>query len=86
MSAQKPLRLSAATARLIRMRPYVTAAVLALIPVETTDVDTMAVDKYGRLYFNPEWMDKVSVEELAGVIYHEIWHLLRKHPWRLAQR
>ena len=85
MSAQKPLRLSAAISRLRRMRPYVTAAMLALIPVETKDVDTMAVDEYGRLYFNPEWIDKVSVEELAGVVYHEIWHLLRKHPDRLSQ-
>jgi predicted metal-dependent peptidase len=67
------------------MRPYVTAAMLALIPVETADLDTMAVDQYGRLYFNPEWIDKVSVEELAGVVYHEIWHLLRKHPDRLSQ-
>ena len=85
MSAQKPLRLSAAISRLRRMRPYVTAAMLALIPVETRDLDTMAVDEYGRLYFNPEWIDKVSVEELAGVLYHEIWHLLRKHPDRLSQ-
>ena len=85
MSAQKPLRLSAAISRLRRMRPYVTAAMLALIPLETKDVDTMAVDEYGRLYFNPEWIDKVSVEELAGVVYHEIWHLLRKHPDRLSQ-
>ena len=85
MSAQKPLRLSAAISRLRRMRPYVTAAMLALIPVETKDVDTMAVDEYGRLYFNPEWVGKVSVEELAGVVYHEIWHLLRKHPDRLSQ-
>ena len=85
MSAQKPLRLSAAISRLRRMRPYVTAVMLALIPVETKDVDTMAVDEYGRLYFNPEWVGKVSVEELAGVVYHEIWHLLRKHPDRLSQ-
>jgi len=85
MSAQKPLRLSAAISRLRRLRPYVTAAMLALIPVETRDLDTMAVDEYGRLYFNPEWIDKVSLEELAGVLYHEIWHLLRKHPDRLSQ-
>jgi predicted metal-dependent peptidase len=85
MSAQKPLRLSAAMSKIRKMRPYVTAAMLALIPVETREVDTMAVDEYGRLYFNPEWIDKVSVEELAGVVYHEIWHLLRKHHDRLSQ-
>jgi len=84
MSAQKPLRLSAAMSRLRQMRPYVTAAMLAMIPVETRNVDTMSVDKYGRLYFNPEWIDTVSVEELAGVVYHEIWHLLRRHPLRLT--
>jgi predicted metal-dependent peptidase len=42
----------------------------------------MGVDKYWRLYINEEWCNGRTVEELAGILEHEINHLLRDHPMR----
>ena len=42
----------------------------------------MAVDKAWRLYYNPMTVTRWSVPEIAGVLYHEICHLLRDHAGR----
>lgn len=82
-------------------RPYFATALFAmhLVPQPNTIVDlgngefmplTMAVDKYGRVYIDPNRIhigsgvpqDKWSVEEAASVLVHEIGHWLRKHHER----
>ncbi|MEM2973005.1 MAG: VWA-like domain-containing protein [Candidatus Caldarchaeum sp.] len=44
---------------------------------------TLAVDKWHRLYINPEFVASLSDSELEGVLWHEVNHLLRHHPERL---
>jgi predicted metal-dependent peptidase len=82
-------------------RPYFATALFAmhLVPRPNTIVDlgggmfmplTMAVDKYGRVYIDPNLIhigqgvpqDKWSVEEAASVLVHEVGHWLRKHHER----
>jgi predicted metal-dependent peptidase len=43
---------------------------------------TLAVDKYWRLYYDEKALAQWGVEQLAGVLYHEINHLFRDHPRR----
>ena len=70
----------AARLRLVHDRPYLAAAVLALIPVERPGLGSMAVDQWGRLYYDPklQW----NAWEAANVLYHEVCHLLRAHHER----
>jgi len=77
------MELQAARLRLVRERPYLAAAVWALVPVEVQGLGSMAVDMYWRLYYDPEIIQKWSVEEVEGVLYHELCHLLREHSERL---
>ena len=77
-----PEKISAARLALARRRPYVSAALWALQPVERPGLGTLAVDRWWRLYYDPATVQEWSVEELTGVLYHEIWHLLRGHPER----
>lgn len=82
-------------------RPYFATALFAmhLVPRTNTMVDlgggvlmplTMAVDKYGRVYIDPNRIHigsgtpqgKWSVEEAASVLVHEVGHWLRKHSER----
>lgn len=60
--------------------PYLSAALWALQPVETKGLKTLGVDKWWRLYYDPDltW----DVPGLATVLYHEVNHLLRDHPSR----
>ena len=64
--------------------PYFARGVNALIPVEdsTGTLDTMAVDKYGRMYFNASFVQGLSVHELSAVIVHETQHILLAHHAR----
>lgn len=72
------------TARLyaVRVRPYLATALFALHLVESTRVPTMAVDRYWRCYVSAAFVERTPVEELAGVLVHEVSHLLRDHHGR----
>jgi predicted metal-dependent peptidase len=65
-------------------RPYLAHILLRLVPVELPGLGTLAVDRYGRLYFDPAVVETWRVEGLAGVITHEADHLLRRRHERLA--
>jgi predicted metal-dependent peptidase len=56
---------------------------MAMVPVRTDQVDRMGVDRYGRLYYNPQWVESLPLDQLCAVIYHELLHLLRRHHDRL---
>ena len=40
------------------------------------------MDKYGRLYYDPEFCDKITLEEGGYVVCHEGWHLILRHCHR----
>jgi predicted metal-dependent peptidase len=78
-----PWKLQAARLRLVQKRPFLATAVWALKPVERAGLQTMAVDKHWRLYYDPLILDNWAPETLAGSLYHQICHLLRNHAERL---
>jgi predicted metal-dependent peptidase len=79
-----PVNQNLARARLAACRHWghATSAILSLVPVERPGLGTCAVDMHGRLYFDPAFLDKCSPDEAAGVILHEVSHLLLNHPNR----
>jgi len=74
--------LQAARVRAAHQRSYFAPALFNLIPVETTLIDSMAVDVHWRLYYNAQWLNAHSVEENATLLIHEVSHLLRDHEGR----
>ena len=74
--------LQAARVRAAHQRSYFAPALFNLIPVETTLIDSMAVDSYWRLYYNASWVSTHSVEENATLLIHEVSHLVRNHEDR----
>lgn len=50
------------------------------------DIDTMAVDINSNIFFNEEFVNSLSQEELTGVICHEILHLAFQHLSRMGNR
>ena len=78
-----PTELQAARLRLVKTHPYLASAAWALVPVSKPGLGTLGVDMWWRLYFDPAVTTRWTVEELAGVLYHEIMHLLRDHAGRM---
>lgn len=75
-------KLFAARLYAVRVRPYLATALFALHIVESGRVPTMSVDRCWRCYVSPAFVDSMPVEELAGVLVHEVSHLLRDHHGR----
>jgi predicted metal-dependent peptidase len=63
-------------------RPYFAAGIHAMVPIEKPGIGTMAVDKYWRMYYDPSLVGKLPVPMIAGIITHELQHLLRMHHAR----
>lgn len=61
--------------------PYLRVALFSLRPVPRPGLGTFGVDKHWRLYYDPQKMDETEwgVEATAGVLLHEVAHLVREH-------
>jgi predicted metal-dependent peptidase len=65
--------------------PYFTAMLVSLHPIESPGIGTMAVDRFGRLYFDPAYLTKTPDQELATTVLHEVMHLYLRHHSRLVE-
>lgn len=73
-----------AAGRLIarQQAPWFRSALHALIPREAPGLDTMGVTDSAILMWDPAAVQRWKPEEVAGVLIHEISHLLRDHSAR----
>jgi predicted metal-dependent peptidase len=78
------IHLSAAVLRLSWDRPYLSALLWSTPIVAAPGIGTMAADQYGRVYYEPSAVTGWTVEEAAGVLYHELCHLIHDHAGRGA--
>jgi predicted metal-dependent peptidase len=62
--------------------PYLSPYVYSLVPVERPGLGTMAVDMQGRMYYDPAFCEKVTLNQGAYVVLHEAWHLILRHCHR----
>lgn len=50
--------------------------------IETHSTETFAVDKYGRIYINPTYANKLSQDHYVSHLIHEFNHFIRNHATR----
>jgi predicted metal-dependent peptidase len=75
-------RLAAARLCAAQAQPFLAMALYALTPVADPSQPTFAVDERWRLYVNPQRLREWSVDQVAGVLLHEVGHLVRDHAGR----
>jgi len=73
--------------QLQRKNPFFAYLSMSLKPIESVRVtQTMGVDIYGNLYYNPKFVEDLQEDELMGVMIHEILHLALLHIIRTGDR
>jgi predicted metal-dependent peptidase len=78
-------RLAAARLRAVDTQPFLAQAIFALTPIAAPTISTMAVDESWRLFINPAQLDEWSIAEIAGVLLHEVGHIVRDHSGRARE-
>lgn len=81
----EPRKLQSARLKATKTWPYLATAIWSLRPREKPASGTMAVDLWWHLYYDPRYVERLSVDELATTVCHEVSHLLREHPRRLKR-
>ncbi len=73
-----------AAARLLAagLQPFLAMALYALTPVPDDASPTFAVDERWRLFVNPAKLQEWTVPQVAGVLLHEVSHVVRDHAGR----
>jgi predicted metal-dependent peptidase len=77
--------LAAIRVKASKLRPYYSPAIFATIPMPKS-IGTFAIDKHWRLYYDPVTLKEWGIEKAAGVLIHEINHVLRSHFKRTEMR
>jgi predicted metal-dependent peptidase len=77
-----PSKLLRARLTACKVWPFSRDAILSMSGIPVKGLGTMAVDKYWRLYFDPQFVEVTEDKELAAVILHELLHLLYGHHKR----
>lgn len=65
-----------------KSHPFFARMTMTLIFVEDKKCPTMGVNKYGMLYYNPEFVESLTSDELMGVLCHEVCHCMMEHMTR----
>lgn len=84
-SFPKPTKISKAKARLLMDHPFFATLLLRTEMVITTDVALAATDG-DHMYWNPDFLEKLSVEDVMCVACHEVGHDSLLHSIRLDGR
>jgi predicted metal-dependent peptidase len=65
--------------QLLNEKPFFGYLVSYLQIKETKDLETAGVDAKGHMYYNPDWISKLSGKDIKFVLAHEVMHLCLEH-------
>lgn len=80
--SQDRLVITRAKQKAAEWMPFLQSVFMPMRCTPNPKVPTAAVDQYGRMYYNPDFFGKLSVEVVAYVILHECLHLVLSHHKR----
>ena len=77
---------------LLRTQPFFGSLAMHLIPIQMEGeeqkarIQTMGVNVYGQLFYNPDYVNSLEMGDLCFVLSHEIMHLALEHFTRIGLR
>lgn len=79
-------KIKRARIQLQKKKPFFAYLVLHLKVEESKDIPSMGVNILGDLKYNPKFVNKLTEEQVEGVLCHEVLHIGLKHLERLKSR
>jgi len=77
-----PNTIGEARLKATQMMPYMTTHIMSLTPVKRPGLGTAGVDRWMRVYYDPDWLATMPLDHAAAILLHEALHPLL----RCAQR
>jgi predicted metal-dependent peptidase len=75
-------KLAAARLRAVETQPFLGTALFALRPIPAPGLDTMGVSEDLLLFIDPVVLTRWTIPQIAGVLLHEVGHVVRDHAGR----
>lgn len=79
-------RLMAARTELVYKQPFFASILMKRPFIKTTALSTMGVDRAGRIYYNEDFLNKLTREEIIFTLCHEVMHVVCMHALRKGSR
>lgn len=79
------IKLAQIKSNLVSIAPFYASMVDAIPKIPTMDIPTIGVTE-DHLYYNPEFLSQLSVEEATFIYIHEMLHIAMQHSVRHGKR
>lgn len=86
MAIKKASNMDKARSLIVLDYPFVASILLRRPFIETREVPTLAVDGKMRIYFNPDFIATLTVQQLVWGLCHEVFHIVGQHALRVGTR
>jgi predicted metal-dependent peptidase len=79
-------KLDKAKAQIVLDHPFFSSILLRKQLIEDSNIPTLAVNPRGDIYYNPKFVESLSVPQIVWGLCHEIGHVMGKHALRRGAR
>ena len=86
MAINQVSKLDKAKTQIVLDHPFFASILLKRKLTEDKTIPTLAVDARGNIYYNPEFVETLSVPQLVWGLCHEIGHVIGQHAFRKKHR
>lgn len=78
--------LDKAKVSIVTQHPFFASILMKRKLIEDNTIPTAGVDQRGQIYYNKEFVEKLSVDELVFLLCHEVGHVIGQHASRVGTR
>jgi predicted metal-dependent peptidase len=78
--------LDRAKVAIVTQHPFFASILMKRKLIEDNTIPTAAVDQRGQIYYNKQFVESLSVDELVFLLCHEIGHVIGQHASRRGAR
>lgn len=82
----QPTKLDRAKVALTLDHPFFASILMKRKLIARDDIPTAAVDQRGQIYYNPKFVESLTVPQCVFLLAHEVGHVIGQHAARLGSR